>query len=189
MIDKRGQPLKQQTYANFKVIPLPFSSPSSGKRQTTPRTNTASRANQPCWPNQIKQKPCKNPKHPQKESISIHTALSCRINQPGQIPPGLQTIFNRRLNQAEDNRASLRTGGRVGKEACLAVDHKGLDATFGTIVADLQPTIQQVIQQIGLLVFQVFHRAAPGGLGRVVSTMGRSFVPALLSPPVRYSHM
>ena len=40
-------------------------------RQTTPRTNTASRAAQPCWPNQIKSKPCKKPEQP-TEADHLH---------------------------------------------------------------------------------------------------------------------
>lgn len=41
------------------------------KRQTIPRINTASREKYPCWPNQIKRKPCKNPEPP-TEADRLH---------------------------------------------------------------------------------------------------------------------
>lgn len=81
---------------------------------------------------------------------------------PGQIPPGIQAVPNRYLDEAEDDRAALRTTRRIGKEEVLAVDDKGLDTALSPGVADLQSIIQQIVQQIGFLFLQVFHRAYSG---------------------------
>ena len=65
-----------------------------------------------------------------------------------------------RLDQAEDDRAALGTVGSIGKEEILPVYHKRLDAALGSVVAQLQPTILEIGQQIELLFLQVVQRLA-----------------------------
>lgn len=86
--------------------------------------------------------------------------LGRHLYEPGQILPGIQPVFNRRLDQAEDDCAALSAARRVGEEEVLPVNHKGLDTALGSVVADLQPTIPEVVDQVRPLLFQVMQRLA-----------------------------
>ena len=55
--------------------------------------------------------------------------IVCCLQQPGQILVRIQSILNRRLDQAEHNRAAGGTLWSIGKQEVLAVNHKGLNDT------------------------------------------------------------
>ncbi len=138
------------------------------------QTRPAGRHN-PAGQIKLSRSPARNRSNPGKQTICIHAALSCHINQPGQIPPGIQAVLNRRLNQTEDDRAALSAARRVSKEEVLPVDHEGLNTAFSTVVADLQPAIQEVVQQVGLLVFQM-EAICPVAIRNGVPTRIRKYI-------------
>lgn len=78
----------------------------------------------------------------------LRRRLRCCLDEPGQIPPWIQVVFNHRLDEAEDDCTALCATLRVGKQEVISVNHEGLDTTFSTIVADLQPTAAEVVGQI-----------------------------------------
>ena len=63
-----------------------------------------------------------------------------------QIPIRIQPILFLRLNHAEDDRAAPDAAGCVGKQEILPVNDKGLDASFGAVVADFQSAVFRIIQ-------------------------------------------
>lgn len=72
-----------------------------------------------------------------------------------QITIRVQPISRSRINQAEDDCTTLGTVRGVGEQEILPKDHKGLNATFGSVVAQFQPAVFEIGQQIGALFLQV----------------------------------
>ncbi len=71
------------------------------------------------------------------------------FQNPGQIVEGIQPSFLGCLDQAVNHRAGLGAQRGIGKQEVLAANHKGLDAALRPVVAQFQPSILQISQEIG----------------------------------------
>ena len=89
------------------------------------------------------------------------------MQNPGQIAERSQFGFFGCLNQAVDHRAGLGAQRGIGKEEILAANHKGLDAALCPVVAQLQPSVLQIPQEIGPLLLEVVQSFAQRGLGEI----------------------
>lgn len=98
----------------------------------------------------------------------LHIQFRRFMHQPGQIAIGIQAIFLGRFNQAVDDGAGFRAPGHVGEQEVLAAHHKGLDAAFSPVVADLQPAILQAGDEPGPLLACIACSLAQQRLGPVV---------------------
>ena len=86
----------------------------------------------------------------QRHSPTLHGTIQGwgGLQNPGQIAKGIQSRFLSRLDQAVDHRAGLGAQRGIGKQEVLAADHERLDAALGPVVAQLQPAILQITDQI-----------------------------------------
>ncbi len=78
---------------------------------------------------------------------------------------GIQPSFLGCLDQAVNHRAGLGAQRGIGKQEVLAANHKGLDAVLRPVVAQFQPSILQISQEIGPLLLEVMQSFAQRGLG------------------------
>lgn len=84
-----------------------------------------------------------------------HIQFAGCLQHPGEIPVGIQLVFQSRLDHGKNNCTSGSPFGCIGKQEILAVNHKGLYTSFGTVVGDFQPAVPQIIQQVRPLFLQV----------------------------------
>ena len=87
------------------------------------------------------------------------------FQNPSQIAEGIQLCFPGRLNQALNHRTDLGAQRSVGKVKVLAAYHKGLDAALGPVVAQFQPSVLQIPQEIGPLFLEVVQGFTQRRLG------------------------
>lgn len=87
------------------------------------------------------------------------------FQNPSQIAEGIQLCFPGRLNQAVNHRTDLGAQRSVGKEKVLTADQNGLDVALGPVVAQFQPSVLQMPQEIGPLLLEVVQGFAQRGLG------------------------
>ena len=85
------------------------------------------------------------------------------LQNPNQVAVRIQCVLLGCLNQTVDHRAGLCTGRRVGKQPVLPSHHKRLYAALGTVVAQLQTAIFQILYQIRPLFQQIMQRLAQCG--------------------------
>lgn len=83
-----------------------------------------------------------------------------------EIPIWIQTSCLRRFHDAKDHSACLGTAGSVRKQPVFPAYYKRLNAAFGTVIAQFQPAILQIAQQIRPLFQQVFQSLPQGRLRR-----------------------
>ena len=98
---------------------------------------------------------------------TLHGTIQGRggLQNPGQIAKGIQPRFLSRLDRAADRRAGLGAQRGIGKQEVLAANHKGLDAALRPVVAQFQPSVLQIPQEIGPLLLEVVQSFAQRGLG------------------------
>jgi len=81
--------------------------------------------------------------------------LWCLRQRPERIAVRIQPGLLGRLDQAVDYRAALGAQWGVGKQEVLPSNHKGFDAAFGPVVAQLQPPILQIADQVRSLLLEI----------------------------------
>ena len=74
--------------------------------------------------------------------------LSSRRLEPSQIAVWVHPILRSGLDEKEDHLAALGPAGCVSKQEILPVNDKGLYATFSPLVALLQSSIPEIVEQI-----------------------------------------
>ncbi len=101
----------------------------------------------------------------QRHSPALHGTIQrwSGFQNPGQIVERIQSRFLGRLDQAVDHRAGLGAQRGIGKQEVLAANHEGLDAALGPVVAQLQPSVLQIANQIRPLLFEVMQSFAQRG--------------------------
>ena len=67
----------------------------------------------------------------------------------------IQPVFLCCFDQTEDHRAALSAPRRIGKQEVLSGHDKRLYAAFGTVVAELEPSVQQIMIQFCPLVSKI----------------------------------
>lgn len=103
----------------------------------------------------------------QRHSLALHGTIQrwSGLQNPGQIAKRIQAGLLSRLDQAVDHRTGPGAQRSIGKEEVLSANYKGLDAALGPVVAQLQPSILQIPQEIGPLLLEVMQGFAQCGLG------------------------
>ena len=74
--------------------------------------------------------------------------LRCLLQHPEQISVGIQPVLLGGLDQTVDHSTGLGAQRGVGKEEILPSDYKRLDTALGPVVAQLQPPVLQITQEV-----------------------------------------
>lgn len=108
-----------------------------------------------------------------KKGVSTHGKNSnrCCLQDVEQILIWIKPVFLCGFNHAKDDRAALGTAGHFGKQEVLPANDKRLDPSFRAVVADFQPAVFQVGNQIRPLFQQIVDRLTECRLRRGIPAL------------------